>query len=244
VEGAESGMDGHSITPSSGVSFRFGLPGHLFSPTEGLPAIEEGHGGGDEAGEQYSSEILGKIEAFISSNQPIHMVMAAFPWKSAAVYDPLTKKGKTLGIGPDLAERTSLSYLRDLCRALKSVYEPGARLTIYSDGGINSESLESLGYSDAARFRYVEELRRMVEQINAADMIEIKDTDGEVKKSVEGMMVDETFMKEKIKDDPDKEILHKGSILRNSNYKDGWGVIKKFPLTRRRTVNYLIFSQI
>ena len=64
----------------------------------------------------------------IRSAQPIHLVLPAFPFKSPNTVD------KVLGTLPDKAEEVSLAFLQGLCDGIKDVYNPGARLTIVSDG--------------------------------------------------------------------------------------------------------------
>ena len=70
-----------------------------------------------------------KVEAAISARRPIEIVLPAFPAKSP-------NPEKTLGALPDFGEVLALRRLEELCLAIESVYAPGARLTICSDGRV------------------------------------------------------------------------------------------------------------
>jgi pyoverdine/dityrosine biosynthesis protein Dit1 len=71
---------------------------------------------------------LATIKQFVRVAEPVQMSLPAFPPKSA------NKTEKALGILPDMAEEVSLSMLNDMCNDIGVVYEPGAHLTIISDG--------------------------------------------------------------------------------------------------------------
>ena len=96
------------------------------------------------------------INYFTSQNLPIHFILPAFPAKS-----PNTNK--TLGKLPDLGEEMALITLNNLCREIKSVYPPGATITICSDGRIFSELV---GVSDEDITIYVKEIRKMINDQN------------------------------------------------------------------------------
>ncbi|KAL6049557.1 Pyoverdine biosynthesis [Balamuthia mandrillaris] len=84
---------------------------------------------GDLFGPKGRAELLPRVRAFLEKNAPIEFVMPAFPFKSPS-------KKKVLGILPDFGEYYALFVLNALCDTIKSVYEPGAFLTIVSDGFI------------------------------------------------------------------------------------------------------------
>lgn len=75
---------------------------------------------------------LQKIIHFIRNNEPIHMILPAFPAKSP-------NRRKTLDIYPDKGEELALQTLNRLCDDIQSIYAPGAKLTICSDGRVFAE---------------------------------------------------------------------------------------------------------
>lgn len=76
-----------------------------------------------------NTKFLEHIAASISNGrQPIRMCLPAFPFKS-----PNTAT-KVLGRLPDKAEEFALAHLHGMCAAIQDIYEPGAKLTIISDG--------------------------------------------------------------------------------------------------------------
>lgn len=64
----------------------------------------------------------------VESREPIHMVLPAFPFKSP------NNDSKVLGTVPDKGEEIALAHLNGICNSIKDVYEPGAEITIASDG--------------------------------------------------------------------------------------------------------------
>lgn len=73
-----------------------------------------------------------KVRRYILRGEPIHFLLPAFPAKSPS-------QSKVLGILPDKAEAVALEYLAGICRDIQAVYEPGARITICSDGSVFSD---------------------------------------------------------------------------------------------------------
>ncbi|PYH87524.1 hypothetical protein BO71DRAFT_424302 [Aspergillus ellipticus CBS 707.79] len=90
---------------------------------------------------------------FLSMICPVQLILPAFPFKSP------NRKHKTLGALPDKGEELALAHLNGLCAAITDIYEPGAILTIASDGLVYSDLL---GVSDAEVYAYGEALRRLV----------------------------------------------------------------------------------
>lgn len=74
------------------------------------------------------ARFLPVVEQYVKNNEPVRMVLPAFPFKSPNRVD------KTLGALPDLGEELALQHLNGLCESIKDVYEPGATVTITSDG--------------------------------------------------------------------------------------------------------------
>ncbi|MES9851396.1 MAG: isocyanide synthase family protein [Candidatus Thiodiazotropha sp. L084R] len=75
---------------------------------------------------------LTKIKKMIDAGDPISMILPAFPGKSP-------NRNKTLSRLPDLAETHSIDSLHSLCRDIKEVYKPGAKIIICSDGYVFSD---------------------------------------------------------------------------------------------------------
>ena len=68
------------------------------------------------------------VEAHVSKNEPVQMVLPAFPFKSPNRID------KVIGNMPDLGEELALMHLNGLCESITEIYEPGATVVIASDG--------------------------------------------------------------------------------------------------------------
>jgi pyoverdine/dityrosine biosynthesis protein Dit1 len=108
-----------------------------------------------------------RIRRSMLAGVPIHLVLPAFPAKSA---NPL----KTLGELPDLGEWLSLRFLDDLCRRIATCYRPGVRLTICSDGRVFSDLV---GVPDEGVTRYRNEMRALIERggFEHLDLIDLDD---------------------------------------------------------------------
>ncbi|KUH38992.1 MULTISPECIES: L-tyrosine/L-tryptophan isonitrile synthase family protein [Streptomyces] len=98
-----------------------------------------------------------KVEHFIEQGVPVHFVIPAFPAKSP-------NPEKVLGTLPDMAERVSLEFLQELCDYTRHYYEPGARITICSDGHVFSDLV---GVGDADVATYGVELETLLQAIGA-----------------------------------------------------------------------------
>lgn len=64
----------------------------------------------------------------ISRQEPIRMILPAFPFKSP------NASSKVLGTMPDFGEELALAHLNGLCQNIGEVYGPGADVYISSDG--------------------------------------------------------------------------------------------------------------
>lgn len=73
-----------------------------------------------------------KLIPKINQRSPISLILPAFPAKSP-------NRKKTLGALPDLAEEYALSNIDKLCKRISSIYEPGTKFTICSDGRVFSD---------------------------------------------------------------------------------------------------------
>ena len=70
-----------------------------------------------------------KLKKHITADQPITMVLPAFPWKNP-------NRDKVLGEGADLGEELGLAKLNHLCEEISKVYPYGARLILICDGPV------------------------------------------------------------------------------------------------------------
>ncbi|KAH7028046.1 Pyoverdine/dityrosine biosynthesis protein-domain-containing protein [Microdochium trichocladiopsis] len=100
-------------------------------------------------------KFLAVISRFIRARQKVVMCLPAFPFKSA------NKVEKVLGTLPDKAEELALGRLDSMCATIGQFYEPGAELTIISDGLVYNDLL---GISDQETWRYGSALRAMAER--------------------------------------------------------------------------------
>lgn len=91
----------------------------------------------------------------VKANEPVRLVLPAFPFKS-----PNTKI-KVLGRMPDKAEEFALAHLNGLCASIKDVYEPGALLTLVSDGIVYNDLLS---IPDAEVWNYGQSLRSLAQR--------------------------------------------------------------------------------
>lgn len=96
-----------------------------------------------------------KTLRYVSSSEPIHFVLPAFPCKSVS-------RRKVLGELPDMAEILSLTFLNDLMNKIGLSYPPGAKLTICSDGRVFSPIVR---VKDEVIDSYSQELNRLIKQL-------------------------------------------------------------------------------
>lgn len=64
---------------------------------------------------------LAQIHQSVQQNQPLTLILPAFPAKSPNL-------AKVLGHTPDLGEELSLQFLQQICNRIKQMYAPGAHL--------------------------------------------------------------------------------------------------------------------
>lgn len=101
---------------------------------------------------------LAKVEAFIRQRRPIQFVLPAFPAKSP-------NPQKVLGRLPDMAERVALIFLQNLCMRIKTIYRPGAQVTICSDGLVFSDLVRVL---DDDVVKYGDGIRGILGQLESS----------------------------------------------------------------------------
>ncbi|KAK6848812.1 pyoverdine/dityrosine biosynthesis protein [Apiospora arundinis] len=154
-------LDGHvlehdtSMVPpgrdreKSGVAY-IDTPSRILAVIERYRLLQPGQPG---TLPESNTKFLEHIAASISNGrQPIRMCLPAFPFKS-----PNTAT-KVLGRLPDKAEEFALAHLHGMCAAIQDIYEPGAKLTIISDGLVYNDLL---GVSDRDVWAYGTALRSM-----------------------------------------------------------------------------------
>ncbi|KAJ5228636.1 hypothetical protein N7489_009344 [Penicillium chrysogenum] len=95
-----------------------------------------------------------KLKINITANQPITMVLPAFPWKSP-------NQNKVLGDGADLGEEIGLAKLNHLCEDISKVYPYGARLILICDGPVYNDLV---GVPDDEYYDYGIELRKIAHE--------------------------------------------------------------------------------
>lgn len=101
----------------------------LFARRRLLPEEENSDRREPEDIEREAEPHMDRLLRMVTSRRPVHLVLPAFPAKSP-------NRNKTLGPLPDLAEKHALQHLQALCDSIGSIYEPGAKITICSDGRV------------------------------------------------------------------------------------------------------------
>jgi pyoverdine/dityrosine biosynthesis protein Dit1 len=87
---------------------------------------------------------LPAVRRFVAAGEAVHFILPAFPAKSP-------NPRKVLGRLPDMAEELALRFLEGVCREIREVYAPGARVTICSDGRVFSD-LVGVGEEDVTEY--------------------------------------------------------------------------------------------
>ena len=99
---------------------------------------------------------LEKIAAFIDKNHTIKIVLPAFPFKSP-------NQEKTLGFLPDLGEYLGIKRLENICKKIETIYPPGGKVVICSDGRVFSDLFQVREENVTA---YYKELASIIEREN------------------------------------------------------------------------------
>lgn len=103
---------------------------------------------------------LPRVRSALANQSPLHMVLPAFPAKSA-------NRAKTLGPLPDLGEELALRFLQERCDAVRHRYAPGAKLTICSDGRVFNDLV---GVDDDDVTMYRQRLEAMIGRLGLRDI--------------------------------------------------------------------------
>jgi len=106
-----------------------------------------------------------QVRSLVQANGTIQLTLPAFPCKSP-------NSDKVLGTLPDMAERMSLRFLRQLCDEIEKVYVPGARVLICSDGHVFGDLIQ---VDDGTISDYTAGLIDMIntEQISCIDIFQL-----------------------------------------------------------------------
>src|SRR5688500_13454019 len=107
-----------------------------------------------------AAQYLDRVTGAIRRNEPIVFVLPAFPGKSP-------NPAKVLGPRPDMAERQSLAFLNTLCRRIKGIYAPGARIVLCSDGRVFSDVV---GIQDGDITTYQQDLDALIAELGADNL--------------------------------------------------------------------------
>ncbi|KAF7712292.1 Uncharacterized protein PECH_003740 [Penicillium ucsense] len=110
----------------------------------------------DRYDEIYKPKMLETLRYFVSKQEPINMVVPAYPFKSP------NHDEKVLGPEPDVGERMSLEHFNSMGARIQEIYPPGGHVTIVSDGCCYNDLL---GVSDEEVFRYAEGLHHIVDRL-------------------------------------------------------------------------------
>lgn len=93
-----------------------------------------------------------QVQAFVTSNKPIGLILPAFPFKSP------NRTEKVLGPLPDAGEEVALMHLNGIASAIQLAYAPGAIIYIISDGLVYNDIL---GVDDEEVWDYGQALRQV-----------------------------------------------------------------------------------
>ncbi|KAL0263384.1 hypothetical protein SLS55_002364 [Diplodia seriata] len=94
-----------------------------------------------------------KVMQQLEKNQPIRMILPAFPWKS------INKVDKVTGILPDLGEELALARLNQMCEDIRVIYPLGGEVHIATDGMVFDDVV---GIPDEDTWAYSEGLMDIV----------------------------------------------------------------------------------
>lgn len=103
---------------------------------------------------------LRKLKASVERNQPVRMVLPAFPAKSP-------NREKTASSLPDYGEVLGLLRLQNLCDEISALHAPGAEVVICSDGRVFSDLVL---VSDSEVSAYGEGIREIIEDFQLTSL--------------------------------------------------------------------------
>ncbi|TEA10865.1 Spore wall maturation protein DIT1 [Colletotrichum sidae] len=109
----------------------------------------------------YEAVAAARLKAFDDADEPISLLLPAFPWKNP-------NAEKVLGADPDFGEELALARLNHLCEELGTIYPHGAELTLVADGPVYNDLL---CIPDADYFDYGIKLRQLAEDKGFSHMV-------------------------------------------------------------------------
>ena len=101
-------------------------------------------------------KMLDTLCSFIARQEPINMVVPAYPFKSP------NRESKVLGPDPDVGERMTLQHLNSIGARIQQIYPPGGHVTVVSDGPCYNDLV---GVSDEEVFDYAKGLHRITKSL-------------------------------------------------------------------------------
>ncbi|KAJ5626626.1 hypothetical protein N7528_004053 [Penicillium herquei] len=146
----ENGVNGHEISTSI-----FEIPSNLRKMAVDILKVIESYGVDyEKSGASWKGleSFVPTVMAQVEKQEPIRMILPAFPFKSP------NSRDKVLGVLPDFGEELALAHLNGLCENIAQVYKPGADVYISSDGLVYNDLL---GVPDKVVWDYGETLRQM-----------------------------------------------------------------------------------
>ena len=112
-----------------------------------------------------------QIGEFVADGEPVVLTLPAFPCKSP-------NPEKVLGHLPDMGERVALRFLHELCTRIETVYAPGAKVLICSDGHVFADLI---GVRDDVVDEYAAALHDMIcQESDRIDTFDLRHVYGEL----------------------------------------------------------------
>lgn len=165
----------------------------------------------DQFANQGRNHLIEKVRYFTARQQPLELILPGFPCKSPNDVD------KTFSTMPDYGEASAIERLDRLCFDLNTIYSPGSKLTILSDGTTFADVVQ---VADQTKKDYKQALRNLTvtENIEWADLsallpgIDANGCDDDIRKALlktiaKGPRPFERFV-DKVKKDPQQSRAH------------------------------------
>ncbi|MGH7204359.1 MAG: L-tyrosine/L-tryptophan isonitrile synthase family protein, partial [Candidatus Levyibacteriota bacterium] len=124
--------------------------------------------------EPYMHTFLSKINYFVERNEPIHLVLPTIPHKKQS---PITT-GHTMDF-VDLGEYLLMSQLHTILLSIEKIYNPGAKITLLSDGLLLADIFTNNDKS--LIHNYIQKLNHLKNQFNLNGLVNIEGLDNLIK---------------------------------------------------------------
>lgn len=105
-----------------------------------------------------------QVRKFVENDQPVTMLLPAFPCKSV-------NRDKVLGALPDMGEYLAIKKFVQVIRDVEAFYPPGMKLVIFSDYHTFSDYIS---VDMDAHYKYSEHLSEIVNIFNASSIVSIR----------------------------------------------------------------------